>query len=448
MSYEMTVQELIDILLNAEKNELIEMIEDIHPVDILDAIREYEGDKKELLANVPDEIMAAVIDEAEDEEKNELLSIFTEQEQRNIINEMSSDELADLIGTVPRERAYKILTSIEDKEDIEDVRDLLSYKKDTAGGIMTTEFISINQEMTVGETLKYLQREAPDAETAYYIYVLDNKGVLKGVVSLRDIVVSSFEVKISDIANENVISVPADMDQEEVGHIFEKYGFLTMPVIDEKDTMLGIITVDDIMAILREETTEDIYRLAGIPEGERMTGNVAASVRSRLPWLFVNLVTAILASTTVSLFEGTIQQVVALATFMPIVAGMGGNAGTQTLTIIVRGIALGELSFKNSKKVLFREIGVGLTNGMAIGLAVGLLGFLWEGNMVFGFIIGLAMFLNLIAATIAGFTVPMILKKLGIDPALASAVFVTTVTDVLGFFFFLGLATVLISYII
>lgn len=447
MSYEMNTTELIEFLLTAGREEIQDIIEDIHPVDILDAIREYDGSKKELLSAVPDEVIAAVIDEAEDDEKNELLSIFSDQEQIKIINEMSSDELVDLIGTVPRERAYRILTSI-DKEDIEEVRDLLSYRPDSAGGIMTTEFISINEEMTVGETLKYLQGEAPDAETAYYIYVLDNIGILKGVVSLRDIVISSFDVKIADIVNENVISVPFDMDQEEVGHIFEKYGFLTMPVVDIDDRMLGIITVDDIMEILRDESTEDIFRLAGVQEGERITGNVASSVKSRLPWLFVNLVTAILASSTVSLFEGTIQRVVALATFMPIVAGMGGNAGTQTLTIIVRGIALGELTFENARRILFREIGVGISNGIAIGLTVSLLGLIWEKNMVFGFIIGSAMFLNMLAATVAGYTIPIILKKLNIDPALASAVFVTTVTDVLGFFFFLGLATVLISYII
>lgn len=447
MSYEMNTTELIEFLLTAGREEIQDIIEDIHPVDILDAIREYDGSKKELLSGVPDEVIAAVIDEAEDDEKNELLSIFSDQEQIKIINEMSSDELVDLIGTVPRERAYRILTSI-DKEDIEEVRDLLSYRPDSAGGIMTTEFISINEEMTVGETLKYLQGEAPDAETAYYIYVLDNIGILKGVVSLRDIVISSFDVKIADIVNENVISVPFDMDQEEVGHIFEKYGFLTMPVVDIDDRMLGIITVDDIMEILRDESTEDIFRLAGVQEGERITGNVASSVKSRLPWLFVNLVTAILASSTVSLFEGTIQRVVALATFMPIVAGMGGNAGTQTLTIIVRGIALGELTFENARRILFREIGVGISNGIAIGLTVSLLGLIWEKNMVFGFIIGSAMFLNMLAATVAGYTIPIILKKLNIDPALASAVFVTTVTDVLGFFFFLGLATVLISYII
>jgi magnesium transporter len=199
------------------------------------------------------------------------------------------------------------------------------------------------------------------------------------------------------------------------------------------------------MQILRDESTEDIHRLGGVDEGERVAGTLAESVRSRLPWLIVNLVTAILASSVVGIFEGTIEKVVALATFMPIVAGMGGNAGTQTLTIIVRGLALGELDFNNVKRVLFKEIGVGLVTGTVIGVIIAILGYLWEGNIFFGVVIGIAMILNMIVATISGFIVPVILKRLKVDPALASSVFVTTFTDVLGFFFFLGLATIFIK---
>lgn len=212
--------------------------------------------------------------------------------------------------------------------------------------------------------------------------------------------------------------------------------------------MLGIITVDDVMEILREEHTEDLYRLAGLGEGEKLTGSVGNSIRSRLPWLLVNLVTALMAAATVSLFESTISRIVALATFMPIVAGMGGNAGTQTLTMIIRGIALGELTLENSRQVLMKEIYVGMINGILLGLIVALLGYLWVGNAAFGFVIGIAMLLNLMVSTISGYFVPVTLKKLNIDPALASGVFVTTVTDVLGFFFFLGLATLLIHALI
>lgn len=447
MDFEKENNNLIDLLLASSGEKLNEIIEEIHPQDILDAIREYEGDKGLLLTRLPEDIVASIIDQADDEEKDEILALFPETSQKLILNEMSSDELVDLLETVTPDRANNILEKLQ-KEDIDEVRELLSYEPDTAGGIMATEFLSVRESMTVGETLKYLQRESPDAETAYYLFVLDEKEHLMGVVSLRDIVISNFETSILDIMHEKVISIPVNMDQEEVGHIFEKYGFLIMPVVDGDNKMLGIVTVDDIMEVLREENTEDIYRLAGVQEGERVEGSIRGSVRRRLPWLYINLMTAIAASLTVSMFEGTIQQVVTLASFMPIVAGMGGNTGTQTLTIIVRSIALGELTFENAKKVLLKEIVTGITMGFAVGTVAALIGFLWVGKPAFGFVIGLAMLLNMAAATLAGFLVPITLKKLKIDPALASAVFVTTVTDVLGFFFFLGLATVLIGYLI
>lgn len=448
MNHEMDKDELREFLLHSPEKQLVEEIDDIHPADILDLLHneENQDDVKNILIRLPESIVAEIIDEAEDEEKFEILNNFPDSKQRKIVQEMSSDELTDLVGHLDEEQSKKILEKMT-VEEAADVRQLLTYAPDTAGGIMATEFISIKDNMTVKDTLEYLQTAAPDAETAYYIYVVDNIGILKGVVSLREIVVTSFDTKISDIMNTNVINVTFDKDQEEVGHMFEKYGLLTIPVVDYKDMMLGIVTVDDIMQILRDETTEDIHRLAGIDEGEKVDGTVKESVKSRLPWLYVNLLTAILASATVSLFEGTISKVVILATFMPIVAGMGGNAGTQTLTIIVRGIALGQLNFENAKRIFFKEIGVGICTGVATGLAIAVLAALWAGKPIFGLVIGLAMILNMTAATMAGYLVPVVLKKLKIDPALASAVFVTTVTDVLGFFFFLGLATLFLPFL-
>jgi len=448
MSHGLNGEALTEFLINGNIDEINKLIQFIHPADILVAIREYEGHIIDLFQNLSYDVIADIIDDAEDEEKYNLLSIHSEITQKNIIHEMSSDELVDLLEAVSEDEAKSIMRKM-DKEDAAEVTELLTYPAESAGGIMATEFISINENMTIGDTLIYLQKEAPEAETSYYIYVVDENNLLKGVISLRDIVVSSFDVKIADIMNSNAMSIPVDMDQEEVGHIFEKYGYLTMPVVNEAMKILGIVTADDIMGILSDEHTEDLYRLAGLQEDEKVTGSLKASVSSRLPWLFVNLVTAILAAATVSLFEGTIQKVVALATFMPIVAGMGGNAGTQTLTIIIRSIALGEIDAKNSKKILLKEFGVGLCTGVSVGLAVALLGYFWEKNAIFGVVIGISMVLNMVAATISGFAVPIVLKKLDIDPALASAVFVTTVTDVLGFFFFfLGLATLFLPFLI
>lgn len=444
---EMKNEELKKFILTASKNELLTTLEHVHPADILDVIDNEEEDYYYIIKSLPEDIIAGIIDEAEDEEKIEILRKFPEDKQRKILMEMSSDEVADLIGNLDKDEIDDILAKLS-SEDAKDIRKLLSYGPDTAGGIMATEYIAVNQDISVKQALKYLQKVAPDAETAYYIYVIDSKEVLKGIISLRDLVVSPFDTSINEIMNTNVTTVPYSMDQEEVAHIFEKYGFLTIPVVDSINRILGIVTIDDIVDVLRDETTEDIHRLGGVGESEKIDGNVLSSIKSRLPWLLVNLITAIIASSVVGVFQGTIEKVVILATFMPIVSGMGGNAGTQTLTIIVRGIALGELTFENSKSILIKEIFTGIINGAAIGLVIGIISSIWSGNPMLGVVMGVAMILNMVAAAIAGFMVPVVLKKLKIDPALASAVFVTTVTDVLGFFFFLGLASMFINYLV
>ena len=447
MKEELKEKDLLERLSNYTQEELEEKIEDIHPADVLDLLHDNEEYFFKVLKRLPDWFIADILDEEDDEEKYEILKKFSENKQKKILGEMSSDELTDLVGVLDEEETRDVLKKIN-KEDRKDVYKLLSYEPDTAGGIMATEFVSIRENKTIEKTLKYLQKEAPDAESAYYLYVVDKEDILKGVVSLRDIVCSDFQTPISDITNTNVISVPYDMDQEEVANKFEKYGFMTIPVVDENNKILGIVTVDDIVEVMQEETTEDIHRLGGVDEEEKVDGSLKDSIKSRLPWLIINLITAILAASVVGAFEGTISKVVTLATFMPIVAGMGGNAGTQSLTIVVRGIALGELNNENGKRVFLKELLVGLTTGVAIGVIIAILGFIWERNFVFGIVIGAAMILNMMVATMAGFIVPVILKRLKIDPALASAVFVTTVTDVLGFFFFLGLATMFINYLI
>ena len=439
--------QILEFILESPFETILEQIDEIHPVDFLEALGEFDDDPLIILEKLPDEYVALLLDYAEDDEKFNLLSLFSKNRQAQIISEMSSDELVDLLGTLDEDEQNEIITNMN-TEEVEEVKTLLSYDPESAGGIMATEFISIKETDTVNETINYLRTMAPDSETPYYIYVVDDLDVLKGVVPLRQIIVSTPDTLIKDIMIENIISAPVDMDQEEVSHIFEKYGFMAIPVVDHNGEILGIITVDDVMEIMKEEYTEDMFRLAGLDEEEKVAGTVIGAIKSRLPWLLVNLVTATLAAKTVSLFENTIAQIVALATFMPMVAGMGGNAGSQTLTLIIRGIAIGEISYENQAGILKKEIAIGIINGLCLGLVVGVLGYFWVGSLVFGFVIGTAMLLNLIVATISGYLVPVLLKKVGIDPALASAVFVTTVTDVLGFFFFLGLATIMLQYLI
>ena len=440
-------KQLRDFIIKASLDEILELTEELHPVDLLEVLQEFEEDQKELLEKFPDEYIAMVIDEAELDEKYILLSLFSAKQKQDIIAEMSSNELADMLGNIDEEAQHKILDGME--EDFrEEIEELLSFNPETAGGIMATEFVSVQETMTIDETLIFLRDISPNAETPYYIYVLDEQDVLKGIVPIRAILTSLPSVLLKDVMLENVATITVEMDQEEDSNIFQKYGYMAMPVVDDQDVMLGVITVDDIMEVLSDEHTEDMYRLAGLDEEEEIDGTVMDSIKSRLPWLLVNLITAILASATVSLFDATISKVVALAVFMPLVTGMGGNAGTQTLTLIIRGIALGEIDYENKKEILRKEFLVGILHGISLGLIVAVLGGLWEGSFVFGLVIGVAMFLNIVIAALSGFYVPLLLKKMSVDPALASAVFVTTMTDVLGFFFFLGFATIMIDYLI
>lgn len=442
-----TKEELKEVLLSRDSNQIKKVITNIHPADILDILHSDEDSIKQLIDNLPNNILADVI-EAEDskEDQYELLKLFSDLKQRDILDEMSKDEITDLVGELEENEKLDILSKMN-QDDKEDIERLLAFEPDTAGGIMTTEYISIRARNTVEKTLKYLQ-ENINQDATYYLYVVDQQNVLKGVVSLRDIVTSSFETKMIDITNPNVKTIMYNEDQEEVAKLFQKYGFILMPVVDEMDHLLGVIEFDDIIDIIQEENTEDINLLGGVDSKERLDSSVKESFKSRGPWLIVNLFTAVMAASVVSFFEGTIAQVVTLATVMPIVTGMGGNAGTQSLTIVVRGISLGELTRENAIKIMLKEIAVGFLSGVMIGILVAIGSMVFEGNPIFGVVTGIAMFMNMILANFAGYFIPVILEKFGVDPALASGVFVTTVTDVLGFFFFLGLATLFLPYLI
>lgn len=442
-----TKEELKDILLSEDSNKIRKVISNIHPADILDILHEDEDSIKQLMDNLPNNVVASVIEEENDEDAQyELLKLFSDVKQRQILDEMSKDEITDLIGELEETKKQDILNKM-DQNNKEDIERLLTFDPDTAGGIMTTEYISIRARNTVEKTLKYLQ-ENINQDATYYLYVVDPQNVLKGVVSLRDIVTSTFDTKMLDITNPNVKTIMYNEDQEEVAKKFQKYGFILMPVVDEMDHLLGVIEFDDIINIIQEENTEDINLLGGVDSEERLDSTISESFRSRIPWLIVNLFTAVLAASVVSFFEGTIAQVVTLATVMPIVTGMGGNAGTQSLTIVVRGLSLGELTKDNALKIMIKEVAVGFFSGIVIGVLVALGSMVFEGNPIFGVVTGLAMFMNMILANIAGYFIPVILEKFHVDPALASGVFVTTVTDVLGFFFFLGLATLFLPYLI
>jgi magnesium transporter len=303
---------------------------------------------------------------------------------------------------------------------------------------------SLNEETTVGEAIAQLQ-VSEDWEMVFYIYVVDQRNHLVGVLSLRQLIQRRPEIHLKDIVTPQVISVSTHTDQEEVAQLVASYNLLAIPVVDSENKLVGFIPVDDVIDVIKEEATEDIYRLAGLDVAERVLSPPRTSVRMRIPWLVLNLATAFLVALVVSFFEDTIRQFAVLAVFMPVVPLLGGNAGTQTLTVMVRGIALGELRWSNSRKALIKEVLVGTANGVTIGIIVALVALAWKGSPALGVVLGLSMFGTLIMAAIAGTLVPLALRWFKVDPALASSVFVTTTTDVVGFLFFLGLGAQLLS---
>ena len=448
MNNELTKEELKDLLINANDEDFQAIIDYTHPVDLLEAIHKLDDeDAKIILNRFPDETLGRILEEEKDEERYDFLSQFSKSRQKEILEEMSTDEIVDFVATLNEQQEEEVLSNLN-IEDLEDVKELMQYDPDTAGGIMTTEFISIRQNKTVLKTLEYLQQNGHEAEMAFYMYVVDKEDHLKGVVSVRDIITSKFDVKIEDITNPNVVSLNINDDQEVIAAIFDKYDYIMLPVVDDYNVIKGIVTVDDVIDIIQEETTEDMHLLAGVDGDEKVDSNIIESIRSRLPWLVINLITAILAASVVSRFSATIEAVVALAAINPIIAGMGGNAGNQSMTIVVRAIALNELNGENAKKVFFKELIVGMISGLTIGLLIGIGCQIVYGNFFLGIVTALSMLLNLIIATMVGYLVPVILVKLKVDPALASSIFVTTCTDCFGFFIFLSLATLVLPYII
>lgn len=443
-----TLKDIEELLRKGNKEQIEEAIDSIHPADILEIIHDHPDHADLILSKLPNDMIADIIEEEDDEDDQyTLLTSLLKDRQREILDEMSDDELADIVGELNEEEKSQVLSNL-DHDDKQNIENLLTYDPETAGGLMTTDYISIRAKNTVLDTLNYLHSASLEDLPKYYLYVVDKDGILKGVVSLRDIVESSFDTPILDITNDNVKTINYLEDQEDVAKTFMKYSFIMMPVVDDENRMLGIIEIDDIMDVIEEETTEDINLMAGMSGEERVDSTLMESYVSRVPWLIINLATAVMAAAVVDKFSGTIAKVVSLASIMSIVTGMGGNAGTQSLTILVRGLSLGEIDKDNALKIFFKEVGVGLLTGITIGIFVGLGSWWFAHNPWFGLVAALAMILNMVAANIAGYLVPVLLRQCHIDPALASGVFVTTVTDCLGFLFFLGLATIFLPLLV
>ncbi|MGN6144658.1 MAG: magnesium transporter [Mesorhizobium sp.] len=355
------------------------------------------------------------------------------------VQELDSDDAVYILEDLDQEDQDEILSQLPFTERIR-LRRALDYPEETAGRRMQTEFVAVPPFWTVGQTIDYMREDNNLPDRFSQIFVIDPTFKLLGAVDLDKIMRTKRAVKVEEVMHETRHAIPATMDQEEAAREFEQYDLLSAAVVDENERLVGVLTIDDVVDVIQQEAEEDLLRMGGVGD-EELSDSIFSTSRSRVPWLLVNLLTAFLAASVIGLFDATIQQIVALAVLMPIVAGMGGNAGSQTMTVTVRALATKDLDIYNAWRVIRREMGVGLINGAVFAILIGMVAGLWFSDTNLGGIIAAAMIINMFAAAVAGILIPLLLDRLGIDPAVASAVFVTSVTDCVGFFAFLGLAT-------
>jgi magnesium transporter len=428
---------------------LLNLLQKQHPADLAQLLSALQDRERHAAFSVLIErngrLAMEALSELGPETGASLLADRSADEIARFVQELPSDDAAALIDYLPEELSSAVLELMRRKES-ETVENLLEYPEQTAGRIMNPKVFALSEELTVGEAITELQ-SSRDVEMVFYVYVVDVRRHLVGVVSLRRLLLVAPETPLKRIMTSDLISVRVDTDQEEVARQVASYNLLAIPVVDEENKLAGVITVDDVIDVIKDEATEDIYRLAGVSGDERVFTPPMESLRLRMPWLAINLVTAFLAASVVGLFEGTIARVTVLAVFMPIVAGMGGNAATQTLTVIVRGIALGELTWANARKALLKEMVVGVGNGVTIGVLAAGVAWLFRGDPMIGLLLAAAMVINLSVAASAGTLIPLGLRAMKVDPALGSSVFITTLTDMAGFASFLGLATIFLRYL-
>lgn len=434
------VAQILEAVEQGDQQTLTELLEDLHAADIADLLEQIDSAERTRLIHLYDrEFDGEILSELDDSIREEVISILKPAVLAEAVRELESDDVVDLLEDLEEPQQEAILEVLEDADRVA-VEQSLSYPENSAGRLMQREVVMAPEHWNVGQAIDYMRASDDLPEQFYHVVVVDPRAHPVGNVTLGRIMASKREVPLTDLLEETFQVIPADQDEEDVAYAFNQYHLISAPVVDDEGRLVGVITIDDAMIVLDEEHEEDILRLAGVGEESSLADKVIETTKRRFPWLAVNLVTAVLASLVIALFEDTIAQFVALAVLMPIVASMGGNAGTQSLTVAVRAIATRDLTGSNVWRVIRREVLVGLVNGVIFAVVMAIVGIAWFGSPVLGGVIAVAMVINLVVAGLAGTVIPVLLEKAGIDPALASGAFVTTVTDVVGFFAFLGLA--------
>lgn len=417
------------------------MLNSLRPAEIAHLLQSLPPDERELAWELVEaELEGDVLLELNEEVRASLIRDMGPQELMAATENLETDDLADMLQSLPNAVVRELLRSMSE-QDRARVEQVLSYAEDTAGGLMNTDTITVRPDVTLDVVVRYLRRRGHLPEMTDSLIVVSREDTYMGLLSLSDLLTKDPTLTVGDVMHTRVEAIPATTPERDVAALFEQRDLVTAPVVDAQGRLLGRITVDDVVDVIRGEADHSLMSMAGLREDEDIFAPVRTSARRRAVWLGVNLVTALLASWVIGLFEGTIEKVVALAVLMPIVASMGGIAGTQTLTLVIRGMALGQIGGANAARLLGKEVAVGLVNGLIWAAAVGFIAVLWFDNYQIGWLIAVAMIINLLAAALAGATIPLALQRMGIDPALAGSVVLTTVTDVVGFMAFLGLAT-------
>ena len=430
-------------LASGNRVDLTEVLEPLHPADIADIIEQLNTtDRARFIRLYDTEFYGDILSEIDEHIREEVISELKPDVLAEAVRDLESDDVVDIVEDLEEEQKETILNALDEGDRVA-VQSLLSYPEQSAGRLMQREVVMAPEHWSVGMAIDFLRNDANLPEQFYHIVLVDPRLHPVGNVSLGKLMSSKRSVLLKEIIEDVFQVIPADQDEADVAYAFNQYHLISAPVVDMENRVVGVITIDDAMVVLDEELEEDIMLLAGVGDSS-VSDTIIETVRGRLPWLAVNLVTAILASIVIAQFEATIAQFVALAILMPIIASMGGNAATQSLTVAVRAIATKDISSTNIGRVIRREVGVGILTGLIFAVSMGLIGVFWFGTAMLGVVIAISMLINLVVANLAGTTIPVILEKLGIDPALASGAFVTTVTDVVGFFAFLSIAGILL----
>lgn len=435
-----SVVEVIDTAIDAgDADTLRAALLDLHESEVGDILEALEDEDRARLVDLAgDSFDFTALVEVDEAIRLDIIEKLSNQQVADAVRDLDSDDAVFILEDLESADREEILAQIPFQERIR-LRRSLDYPEQSAGRRMQTEFIAVPPFWTVGQALDYIRAGEDLPERFTEIFTIDHRFKLDGTLPLDTLIRSGRDVIIGDIHDTNSHPIKADVDQEEAAQVFEQYDLLSAPVVDDNDRLVGVLTIDDVVNVIQQEAAEDIRRLAGVGD-EELSDSVADIAKSRIGWLAINLITAILASVIIGLFDATIEQMVALAILMPIVASMGGNAGTQTMTVAVRALATKDIDTYNAKRIIKKEMMVGAINGIAFAVLIGIVAVVWFGQMSLGFVIGAAMIINMIFAAAAGILIPIALDKLDADPAIASGVFVTTVTDVVGFFAFLGLA--------